>query len=175
MRSTTWQQALELQLPSFWLSSCPHPCALLACVPLVRPLLVTCCFRTLAWMPKVLPLASGSFCSRSRAQLAAMATLQVSGACGRNDGNAAGQRRVRAVRRLQVISTWYPFRVDAGFLVRKRWEWTGFLARRAVRAWTSSGRTWSAPDASLIFSPSLNNLPEKRAKSELFAGFSHHV
>ena len=28
---------------------------------------------------------------------------------------------------------------------------------------------------SLIFSPSLNNLPEKRAKSELFAGFSHHV
>ena len=50
-------------------------------------------------------LASGSFCSRSRAQLAATATLQVSAVCE---------------RRLQAISTRYPFRVDAGFLVRKR-------------------------------------------------------
>ena len=31
------------------------------------------------------------------------------------------------------------------------------------------------PSRSLIFSPSLNDLPEKHAKSELFAGFSHHV
>ena len=30
-------------------------------------------------------------------------------------------------------------------------------------------------DASLIFLPSLNDLPEKRTKSELFAGFSHYV
>ena len=44
----------------------------------------------------------------------------------------------------------------------------GLLARRAVRA-------RSEPAARLIFSPSLNDLPEKRAKSELFAGFSHHV
>ncbi len=28
---------------------------------------------------------------------------------------------------------------------------------------------------SLIFSPCLNVLPEKRTESELFAGFSHHV
>ncbi|EWC92112.1 hypothetical protein HMPREF1492_0729 [Atopobium sp. BS2] len=30
-------------------------------------------------------------------------------------------------------------------------------------------------DASLIFLPSLNDLPEKCTKSELFAGFSRHV
>ncbi|EWC91351.1 hypothetical protein HMPREF1492_0304 [Atopobium sp. BS2] len=28
---------------------------------------------------------------------------------------------------------------------------------------------------SLVFSPCLNDLPEKCTKSELFAGFSHHV
>ena len=59
--------------------------------------------------------------------------------------NAAGQSHVRRQqyrrsiargreheRGSQVISTRYPFRVDTGFLVRKRWEWTGFLARRGV-------------------------------------------
>ena len=99
---------------------------------------------------------------------------RVRGACGRNDGNAAGQRRVR-VAGCKAISTRYLLRVDTGFLVRKLWEWTGFLARWTVQAGTSPGRTWSEPDTSLIFSPSLNDLPEKRAKSELFAGFSHHV
>jgi len=44
----------------------------------------------------------------------------------------------------------------------------GFLARRAVKA-------WSEPTASLIFSPCLNDLPEKRTMSELFAGFSRQV
>ena len=53
---------------------------------------------------------SGSFCSRSRAQLAATATPQVSGACGRNDGNAAGQRRVRT----QVASDFYPVSISCG-------------------------------------------------------------
>ena len=135
MRSTTWQQALELQLPSFWLSGCPRQCALLACVPLAPPLLATGCFRTLTWTLKVLPLASGSFCSRSRAQLAATATLQVSGACGRNDGNAAGQRRVRA----QVASDFYPISTSCGYRVSCA-EMLGvdvFLARWAVRAGTS--------------------------------------
>ena len=166
MRSTTWQQALELQLPSFWPSSCPRPCALLACVPLAPPLLATCCFRTLAWTLKVLPLASGSFCSRSRAQLAATATLQVSGACGRNDGNAAGQRRVRA----QVASDFYPVSISCGCWVScaETLLVDGVLARWAVRA-------RSEPAARLIFSPCLNDLPEKRTMSELFAGFSRHV
>ena len=166
MRSTTWQQALELQLPSFWLSSCQRQCALLACVPLVRPLLVTCCFRTLAWMPKVLPLASGNFCSRSRAQLTATTTPQVSGACGRNDGNATGQRRVRA----QVASDFYPVSISCGCRVScaETLLVDGVLARWAVRA-------RSEPAARLIFSPCLNDLPEKHTISELFAGFSRHV
>ena len=166
MRSTTWQQAVELQLPSFWPSSCPRPCALLACVPLAPPLLATCCFRTLAWTLKVLLLASGSFCSRSRAQLAATATLQVSGACGRNDGNAAGQRRVRA----QVASDFYPVSISCGCRVScaETLLVDGVLARRAVRA-------RSEPAARLIFSPCLDNLPEKYTISELFADFSRHV
>lgn len=84
-------------------------------VPLVRPLLATCCFHTLAWTLKVLPLASGSFCSRShmreiqrqrRRSVARVgvttARPQVSAVCG---------------RRLQVISTRYLLRVDTGFLV----------------------------------------------------------
>ena len=166
MRSTTWQQAVELQLPSFWPSSCPRPCALLACVPLAPPLLATCCFRTLAWTLKVLLLASGSFCSRSRAQLAATATLQVSGACGRNDDNAAGQRRVRA----QVASDFYPVSISCGCRVScaETLLVDGVLARRAVRA-------RSEPAARLIFSPCLDDLPEKHTISELFAGFSRHI
>ena len=62
-------------------------------------------------------LASGSFCSRSCTR---QRQHSRSVACERNDGNAAGQRRARAVRRLRVISTRYLFRVDTGFLVRKR-------------------------------------------------------
>ena len=44
----------------------------------------------------------------------------------------------------------------------------GVLARWAVRA-------RSEPAARLIFSPCLNDLPEKQAMSELIAGFSRHV
>ena len=44
----------------------------------------------------------------------------------------------------------------------------GVLARWAARA-------RSEPAARLIFSPSLNDLPEKCAKSELFTGFSRLV
>mgnify|MGYP001748364202 CR=1 len=43
-----------------------------------------------------------------------------------------------------------------------------FLARRAPEAKCEL-------DTSLIFAPCLNDLPEKHAKSELFAGFSRHV
>ena len=56
--------------------------------------------------------------------------------------NPAGQRRVqwrqprRSAARVgrKAISTRYLLRVDTGFLVRKRWEWIGFLAKWAVRA-----------------------------------------
>ena len=48
---------------------------------------------------------------------ATTAILQVKRACERGS---------------QVISTRYPFRMDTGFLMRKRWEWMGFLARWAV-------------------------------------------
>ena len=159
MRSTTWQQALELQLPSFWPSSCPRPCALLACVPLAPPLLATCCFRTLAWTLKVLPLASGSFCSRSHAQLAATATPQVSGACGRNDGNAAGQRRMRA----QVESDFDPVSISCGCRVScaDTLLVDGFLARWAVRSCCAPDAPWHEPDF--------------LAMSERFAGKTHHV
>ena len=153
MRSTTWQQALELQLPSFWLSSCPHPCALLSCAPLVRPLLVTCCFRTLAWMPKVLPLASGSFCSRSRAQLAATATPQVSAACGS-----------------QVASDFYPVSISCGCRVScaETLLVDGVLARWAVRARSEPAAPWHALGVRL-------GAPDFLAKSELFAGKAHHI
>ena len=159
MRSTTWQQALELQLPSFWPSSCPRPCALLACVPLAPPLLATCCFRTLAWTLKVLPLASASFCSRSRAQLAATATPQVSGACGRNDGNAAGQRRVRA----QVASDFYPVSISCGCRVS--------CAETLLVDSTSrqmGGASWCEPGVRSVE-------PVFLAMSERFAGKVHHI
>jgi len=37
------------------------------------------------------------------------------------------------------------------------------------------GRARNELGVCLIFSPSLNDLPEKRTMSELFAGFSRHV
>ncbi len=159
MRSTTWQQALELQLPNFWPRSCPRPCALLACVPLAPPLLATCCFRTLVWTLKVLPLASESFCSRSRAQLAATATPQVSAACGRNDGNAAGQRRMRA----QVESDFDPVSISCGCRVScaDTLLVDGVLARWAARARREPDAPWHEPDF--------------LAMSERFAGKVHHI
>jgi len=39
----------------------------------------------------------------------------------------------------------------------------------------AGGASWREPAASLIFSPCLNDLPEKRTMSELFAGFSRQV
>ena len=47
----------------------------------------------------------------------------------------------------------------------------GFLARWAVRARREPGVCL----VRLIFSPCLNDLPEKYTISELFAGFSRHV
>ena len=113
-----------------------------------------------------MPLASGSFCSRSTAldggNLAGQRRVQRA----RDDGKPAGQRRVQS----QVASDFYPVSTSCGYRVScaEMLGVDGFLARWAVRA-------WSTPEVSLIFSPSLNDLPEKRAKSELFAGFSHHV
>jgi len=116
---------------------------------------------------------SGSFCSRSAAL---------------DDGKPAGQRqvqvRVRAVTADPQVSAAFgsqsdfnPVSTSCGYRVScaEMLGVDGFLAGWTVRAGTSPGRTWSEPDTSLIFSPSLNDLPEKRAKSELFAGFSHHV
>ena len=71
----------------------------------------------------------------------------------------------------KAISTRYLLRVDTGFLVRKCWEWTGFSLGERYEL----GRVRDELGVRLIFSPSLNDLPEKRTKSELFAGFSHHV
>jgi len=86
---------------------------------------------------------------------ATTAILQVKRACERGS---------------QVISTRYPFRVDTGFLVWKRWEWTGFSPGSGV-----SWRDQRAPAASLIFSPCLNDLPENTPSLSGFAGFSRHV
>ena len=169
MRSTTWQQAVELQLPSFWPSSCPRPCALLACVPLAPPLLATCCFRTLAWTLKVLPLASGSSCSRRHVRELQRQRRRSAPRAVRNDGNAAGQRRMRA----QVASDFYPVSISCGCRVScaETLLVDGVLARRAVRA--SASQVYAR--SSRFFSPSLNDLPEKCTISELFAGFSRHV
>jgi len=84
---------------------------------------------------------------------ATTATLQVSGMCGS-----------------QVASDFYPVSISCGCRVScaDTLLVDGFLARWAVRA-------RSEPAVSLIFSPCLNDLPEKRTMSELFAGFSRHV
>ena len=70
--------------------------------------------------------------------------------------------------RTQVASDFYPVSISCGCRVScaETLLVDGVLARWAVRA-------RSEPAARLIFSPSLNDLPEKRAKSELFAAFSH--
>ena len=71
---------------------------------------------------------------------------------------------------MQVTSDFNPVSISCGYRVScaKALLVDGFLARRAVKA-------WSEPTASLIFSPSLNDLPEKSTMSELFAGFSRQV
>ena len=72
--------------------------------------------------------------------------------------------------RAQVASDFYPVSISCGCRVScadAPLE-DGVLARWAVRA-------RSEPAARLIFSPCLNDLPEKHTISELFAGFSHHV
>ena len=111
-------------------------------------------------------LASGSFCSRSRAQLAATATPQVSGACGRNDGNAAGQRRVRA----QVASDFYPVSISCGCRVScaETLLVDGVLARWAVRARSEPAADRSAPNAD-------RSAPDFLAMSERFAGKAHYI
>ena len=75
--------------------------------------------------------------------------------------------------RTQVASDFYPVSISCGCRVScaETLLVDGVLARWAVRARVARGES----HASLIFSSSLNDLPEKRAKSELFAAFSHHV
>ena len=83
-----------------------------------------------------------------------------------NDDNAAGQRRMRA----QVESDFDPVSISCGCRVScaDTLLVDGVLARWAVRA-------RSEPAARLIFSPCLDDLPEKHTISELFAGFSRHI
>ena len=72
--------------------------------------------------------------------------------------------------RAQVASDFYPVSISCGCRVScaETLLVDGVLARWAVRA-------RSEPAVRLIFSPCLNDLPEKCTKSELFAGFSRHV
>ena len=72
--------------------------------------------------------------------------------------------------RTQVASDFYPVSISCGCRVScaETLLVDGVLARWAVRA-------RSEPAASLIISPSLNDLPEKHTMSELLAGFFHHV
>ena len=66
------------------------------------------------------------------------ATPQVSGACGRNDGNAAGQRRVRVAKRFQpgIYFVWIP-----GFLCRN--AGSGRVSRQV------DGVSWDEPGTDL--------------------------
>ena len=82
----------------------------------------------------------------------------------RDGGKPAGQRRVWVAKRFQpgIYFVWIP-----GFLCGN--AGSGRVSRQV------DGGSLDEPGVSLIFSPSLNDLPKKRAKSELFAGFSHHV
>ena len=84
-----------------------------------------------------------------------------------NGGNPAGQRRAGPYR-LQVdfnpVSTSCGYRVSCAEML----EVDGFSRQ-------TGGVSWHEPAVSLIFSPSLNDLPEKSTMSELFAGFSRHV
>ena len=68
--------------------------------------------------------------------------------------------------RAQVASDFYPVSISCGCRVScaETLLVDGVLARWAVRA-----------AARLIFSPCLNDLPEKYTISELFADFSRHV
>ena len=70
----------------------------------------------------------------------------------------------------QVASDFYPVSISCGCRVScaETLLVDEVLARWAVRA-------RSEPAARLIFSSYLNDLPEKHAMSELFAGFSRHV
>ena len=72
--------------------------------------------------------------------------------------------------RAQVESDFDPVSISCGYRVScaETLLVDGVLATWAVRS-------CCAPDARLIFPPSLNDLPEKCTKSELFAGFSRHV
>ena len=79
--------------------------------------------------------------------------------------------------RAQVASDFDPVSISCGCRVScaDTLLVDGFLARRVVRAWRAISARLMRTGVSLIFSPCLNDLPEKYTKSELFAGFSRHV
>ena len=86
--------------------------------------------------------------------------------CGRNDGNAAGQRRVRA----QVASDFYPVSISCGCRVScaETLLVDGVLARWAARARSEPAADRSAPDTD-------RSAPDFLAMSERFAGKAHHI
>ena len=77
----------------------------------------------------------------------------------------------------QVASDFNPVSISCGYrvscvkalLVDRVSRQAGVVSWRAISARQVYAGT------SLIFSPCLNDLPEKCTMSELFAGFSHHV
>ena len=79
--------------------------------------------------------------------------------------------------RTQVASDFYPVSISCGYRVScaETLLVDGVSRQTGGESWREPDADRSAPGASLIFSPSLNDLPEKRTMSELFAGFSRHV
>ena len=81
---------------------------------------------------------------------------------------------MRARVRARVASDFYPVSISCGCRVScaDTLLVDGFLARQAVRA-RREHQVYAR--SRLIFSPSLNDVPEKHTMSERFAGFSRHV
>ena len=73
----------------------------------------------------------------------------------------------------QVTSDVDPVSISCGY--RVSCAKTLRVDRVSRQAGGASWRDQRAPAARLIFSPCLNDLPEKYIISELFAGFSRHV
>ena len=72
--------------------------------------------------------------------------------------------------RTQVASDFNPVSISCGYRV----SCTKALLVDGVSR-QAGGVSWREPAASLIFLPSLNDLPEKRTMSEQFAGFFRQV
>ena len=79
--------------------------------------------------------------------------------------------------RAQVASDFYPVSISCGYRVSctKALLVDGVSRQAGGASRDELGRARNELGVCLIFSPSLNDLPEKRTMSELFAGFSRHV